>query len=250
MPRPVGSVGASPQDALLNANAATTTIRASLATVHRARRRFEAERFRMTEYAGVTQIAKQHRDGSFDSGGCARVRRLDRAAPATIFSRVKPSSPYRLLPAERRLSLVTHALRQHRENREAYAQRLVARGGGFRAATLMTWAPERLAKEVVRLNAESAQDELELLQLLYVELEPHIQIAFLDAAGVAHTDGIIPEELEAPYADAPAVEHAAGHDFDRPEPRRARIVQRIWTFSPQLGAWRHLEPVTGFVSER
>ena len=102
-----------------------------------------------------------------------------------------------------------HTMRVHRDSRANYAQRLVARGGGFRAATLLSWPVERLAREIVRLNAENAQDELELLQLLYVELEPHIQITFLDAAGVAHTNGVIPEELPPPYADAEGVERGA-----------------------------------------
>lgn len=166
--------------------------------------------YRMSDHTAKARAVEAHRDVACKSRGCARAFRLDRAGSHCYLPGVKPTTPYRQLPAERRLSLLTHALRQHRENREAYAQRLVARGGGFRAATLLTWPPERLAREVLRLNAESAQDELELLQLLYVELEPQIQIAFLEAAGVPHTDGVIPDELPAPYAEAPAVEHAAG----------------------------------------
>lgn len=119
------------------------------------------------------------------------------------------SSLYRALPAARRVALVQHAVTNFKGTRALYAQRLVAKGGGFRAATLMTWPAERLAKEVVRLNAESAQDELDLLQLLYVDLEPAIQIAFLDAAGVAHEKGVIAEGLEVPYAPADAVVKAA-----------------------------------------
>jgi hypothetical protein len=118
-------------------------------------------------------------------------------------------SPYRSLPSERRLMLVTHALKAGREARALYVQRLVARGGGFRAVTLQSWPADRLAREVVRMNAESAQDELDLLQLLYVDLEPEIQIAFLDAAGVPHETGRIPDELELPYADAASVRRAA-----------------------------------------
>ena len=86
-------------------------------------------------------------------------------------------SPYRSLAASRRVALLTHALTAHRESRATYVQRLVARGGGFRAATLQTWSADRLAREVIRLNAETAHDELELLQLLYVDLEPAIQIS-------------------------------------------------------------------------
>ena len=61
----------------------------------------------------------------------------------------------------------------------------------------------------MRLNAESVQDEIELLQLLYVDLEPGIQTTFVEAAGVKHDAGKIDEELEPPYADADAVARAA-----------------------------------------
>jgi hypothetical protein len=118
-------------------------------------------------------------------------------------------SPYRSLPALRRVALITHMLTASREGRALYIQRLVARGRGFRAVTLNQWPVERLAKEIVRMNAQTAQDELDLLQLLYVDLEPAVQISFLDAAGVPHENGRIPETLEPPYADADAVRRAA-----------------------------------------
>lgn len=118
-------------------------------------------------------------------------------------------SPYRALPSARRVQLVTHAIKSHREARMIYIQRMMARGGGFRAVTLQSWAPDRLAREVVRLNAESAQDELELLQLLYVDLEPAIQTTFLDAAGVKHENGKIDEALEPPYASEDGVRAGA-----------------------------------------
>lgn len=118
-------------------------------------------------------------------------------------------SPYRSLPADRRVALVTHAIKASREARAHYVQRLAERPGGFRVVTLKTWPVDRLAGEVVRLNAESAHDELDLLQLLYVDLEPAIQITFLDAAGVRHDGGSIDETLEPPYADADAVHRAA-----------------------------------------
>ena len=118
-------------------------------------------------------------------------------------------SPYRSLSPERRLALVLHTITTSRESRALYIQRLVARGGGFRAVTLQAWAPDRLAREVVRMKAESPQDELDLLQLLYVELEPAIQSTFLDAAGVPHENGRIGDETEPPYADAEAVRRAA-----------------------------------------
>lgn len=121
----------------------------------------------------------------------------------------KPSSPYRMLSAERRLELVTHAIRMSRENRASFIRRLVDRPGGFRPVTLQSWPPEKLAREVVRLRAESAADELDLLQHLYVELEPSYQITFLDAAGVRHEGGAIAEELEPPYATPEGVRKGA-----------------------------------------
>jgi hypothetical protein len=121
----------------------------------------------------------------------------------------KTPSPFKSLSAERRLWLVLQALAKHKGARAIYAQRIAAKGGGFRASTLMTWPPEKLAKESLRLNALTAQDELELLQLLYVDLEPQYQVTFLDAAGVKHENGVIPEDLELPYADAESVARGA-----------------------------------------
>ncbi len=117
-------------------------------------------------------------------------------------------SPYRSLPAAKRVALITHAISQQKGARARFAQRLVARGGGFRAASVQAWPVDRLAREVVRLGAENATDELELLQLLYVELEPTIQISFLDAAAVKHENGVIDEALEPPFASAEAVANA------------------------------------------
>ena len=114
-------------------------------------------------------------------------------------------SPYRSLPAERRAELITHVIRSSKEGRALWIARLAAKGGGFRAVTLQSWPVERLAKEAVRMRAEMPQDELDLLHLLYVELEPAIQTTFLDAAGVTHEGGRIPDDLETPYADEAAV---------------------------------------------
>jgi hypothetical protein len=114
-------------------------------------------------------------------------------------------SPYRSLPVARRVALLTTVLSSHRDTRALYIQRLVAKGGGYRAVTLQSWAPERIAREVVRLNAETASDEVELLQFLYVDAEPEIQIAFLDATGVKHEAGKIDEHVDTPYADAATV---------------------------------------------
>src|SRR5665647_484636 len=114
-------------------------------------------------------------------------------------------SPYRSLSPERRVALVTHVMKASREGRDAFIQRLVERGGGFRAVTLKTWPIDKLAKEIVRMKAESSNDELDLLQLLYVDMEPGIQTTFLDAAGVKHDNGKMTDELEPPYTDADGV---------------------------------------------
>lgn len=120
-----------------------------------------------------------------------------------------PVSPYRSLPADRRLALVTHDVTANRQSREGYIQRIVARGGGFRRETLRKWTPGQLAREIVRANLETPSDELGLLQTLYVELEPAIQIAFLEATGVAHDGASIPDDLKPPFADAATVRRAA-----------------------------------------
>jgi hypothetical protein len=108
------------------------------------------------------------------------------------------------LPAEKRVQLVTHVIKASREGRAVMVQRMMSRGG-FRPATLQSWPPEKLASEIVRMKAETGNDELDLLHLLYVELEPAIQTTFLEAAGVKHDNGKIPEDLDAPYADATGV---------------------------------------------
>jgi hypothetical protein len=113
-------------------------------------------------------------------------------------------SPYRSLPAEKRVALVTHVIKASKEGRMIMIQRMMTRGG-FRPATLQQWPAEKLAAEIVRTKAESGNDELDLLHLLYVELEPAIQSEFLDAAGVKHENGKIPEDLKSPYADEAGV---------------------------------------------
>lgn len=113
-------------------------------------------------------------------------------------------TPYRSLPAEKRIALVTHIIKASREGRMIMVQRMMSRGG-FRPVTLQQWPAEKLASEVVRMKAESSSDELDLLHLLYVELEPAIQMTFLDAAGVKHEHGKMSEDLASPYADAAGV---------------------------------------------
>ena len=144
-------------------------------------------------------------------------------------------SPYRTLPAARRVALVTHAIKVNRDARAVYAARLVSRGGGFRAATVQGWPADRLAREVVRLGAESASDELDLLQMLYVELEPEIQSTFLDAAGVPHTNGAMAEDLTPPFADEEAVRRGVaavrerhGEDGERYLRTLARYASEGW----------------------
>ena len=98
---------------------------------------------------------------------------------------------------------------EHRETRSIYIQRLVARGGGFRAVTMQPWSSDKIAREVVRLNAQTSDDEVDLLQMLYVDIEPEIQTTFVEAAGVKHDGAKIDEDLEPPYADADTVLRAA-----------------------------------------
>lgn len=100
-------------------------------------------------------------------------------------------------------------IKSSKEARELYVQRLASRPGGFRVVTLRTWPPDRIAKEVVRTNAQTAADELDLLHRLYVELEPQIQATFLDAAGVPHENGQMPDDLEPPFANEAAVVRGA-----------------------------------------
>jgi hypothetical protein len=84
-------------------------------------------------------------------------------------------SPYRSLPVARRIGLLVHDISTNRESRDGYIRRIVARGGGFRAEKLRAWPPQQLAREIVRHGLETLQDEVGLLQTLYVELEPGLQ---------------------------------------------------------------------------
>ncbi|MHB1097651.1 MAG: hypothetical protein ACYC3F_15950 [Gemmatimonadaceae bacterium] len=124
-------------------------------------------------------------------------------------------SPYRQLAPARRVELVTRAIKSSKDMRAVMVTRMLKRGGGFRPATLLQWPADKLAREVVRLGAENADDELNLLNMLYVEFEPQIQAAFLDAAGVKHEKGQMPEELDPPFADAGAVAKGAAAVVDQ-----------------------------------
>jgi len=143
-------------------------------------------------------------------------------------------TPYRSLPAEKRVALVKHMIKSSKEGRALYIQRLAAKTG-FRPVTLQQWAPEKLANEVVRVRAEAGDDELSLLHLLYVELEPAIQSTFLDAAGVAHENGVMPDDLEPPYANEDAVKRGVeavrtqhGEDGERYLHTLARYSAEGW----------------------
>ena len=143
-------------------------------------------------------------------------------------------TPYRTLPAEKRLQLVTHVIKASKEGRAIMVQRMMSRGG-FRPATLQSWPAEKLASEIVRMKAETGNDELDLLHLLYVELEPAIQTTFLEAAGVKHDNGKIPEELQSPYADEAGVKRGVaavrakhGEDGERYLRTLARYATEAW----------------------
>lgn len=151
-------------------------------------------------------------------------------------------SPYRSLGAAQRVALITHALKAHRDTRALYVSRLTGRGG-FRAVTLQSWPPDRLAREIVRMNAENAQDELELLQLLYVDLEPAIQITFLDTAGVRHEGGKMAEDLEIPYADAASVLKGAQAVREQHGEDGLRYLRTIARYSRD--AWPGIDEVVG-----
>ncbi|MEP6493216.1 MAG: hypothetical protein ABJF01_11100 [bacterium] len=151
-------------------------------------------------------------------------------------------TPYRSLSPERRIALVTHAVKSSREGRALWLQRLAARSG-FRVVTLQTWSPDRIAKEIVRTNAETATGELDLLHLLYVEVEPAIQITFLDVAGVAHEKGAMDDQLQVPYADADAVRRAAGVVKTQHGDDGMRYLRTLARYSPD--GWPGIGEVTG-----
>lgn len=154
---------------------------------------------------------------------------------------MRTTSPYRSLPPARRVELVTHAVKSSREARALWIQRLVSRGGGFRAATLQSWQPDRLAREIVRLGAETAPDELDLMHLLYVEVEPAFQITFLDEAGVAHENGVMPDDLEPPFADADAVRRAGALVKERHGEDGMRYLRTLARYAAE--AWPGIEDV-------
>jgi len=178
----------------------------------------------------VLIVVKRHRQGSGGAGGSIR-----------LFCEMPPLTPYRSLTVERRVALVTYELKTQRDARAIFIQRLVSRGGGFRPASFQNWSAERLAQEVVRLKVESAQDELGLMQTLYVDLEPAIQTTFLDAAGVKHTDGRIDEDQEPPFCDATAVETASTALIAAHGDEGVRYLRTIHRYAAE--SWPGLETI-------
>lgn len=156
---------------------------------------------------------------------------------------MKTPTPYRSLPSEKRVALITHVLRSSREARANYIRRLADRPGGFRVVTLQSWPVDRLAKEIVRLNAQSSQDEVDLLHLHYVELEPEIQITFLEAAGVPHEKGVMPDELDPPYTDAEAVRRGAAAVRERHGEDGERYLRTIALYNPE--GWPGVRELVG-----
>jgi hypothetical protein len=152
-----------------------------------------------------------------------------------------PLSPYRSLPVERRVALITYELKTQRDARATFIQRLVSRGGGFRPATFQSWPADKLAREVVRLKVETPQDELGLMQTLYVDLEPGIQAAFLDAAGVKHENGRIDENLEPPFCDAAAVETASRKLLAEHGDDGERYLRTIYRYASE--SWPGLDAI-------
>lgn len=155
-------------------------------------------------------------------------------------------TPYRMLSTEKRIELVTHDVRANSGSRASYILRMVQKGGGFRQATLKKWPVEQLAREVVRRGMETLQDEIGYLQLLYVELEPGFQVEFLEAAGVAHENGVIGEEAEPPLADAATVARAAATLAERHGEPGMHYLHTIATYNPEawpgLGEWLAARP--------
>ncbi len=151
-------------------------------------------------------------------------------------------SPYRSLSPERRLALVTHAIKASRDSRTIFMHRLASRPGGFRTATLQSWPPDKLAREVVRQKAETSQDEFDLLHLLYVELEPSIQVAFLDAAGVPHEEARMPDDLDTPYTDAESVTRAAAVVREQFGAEGERYLRTLARYNPD--GWPGITPLT------
>ena len=160
---------------------------------------------------------------------------FDQDAVVDYYHRMPNNTPYRTLPTSQRLTLVAHEIAHNPESREGYIRSIVSRGGGFRPEKLRKWPPDQLAREIVRHNLETPQDELSLMVALYVELEPAIQIAFLDLAGVARDGASIPDDLTPPFADAATVRRAAETLLQRHGGDARRYLRTILLYNSE--AW-------------
>ena len=149
-------------------------------------------------------------------------------------------SLYRALPAARRVALLTRLITERKDVRAVYIARMGKRGG-FRPVTLMQWPAAKLAQEVVRMNAQTADDELDLLQALYVDVEPQIQADFLAVAGVKSEGAVIDETLQAPYASAEAGAKAAPAIVEKHGADAAHYLRVIGRYNP--AAWPGIEAV-------
>jgi hypothetical protein len=143
-------------------------------------------------------------------------------------------SPYRALTPEQRAELIVRVIKANKATRALFVMRLLEKLRGFRAITLQKWPADQLAKEVVRLKAETAQDEFDLLLALYVELEPEIQIAFLEAAGVKHENGAIDDELDPPYSTPEGVAAAVAAVRTAYGERGERYLQTLLYYNKEL----------------
>ncbi len=151
------------------------------------------------------------------------------------------ASPYRSLPLDTRLRLVSHELVNDRDARASYIQAMVQKGGGFRPETLRKWPVEQLARAIVTRKLEGFGDELRLLQLLYVELEPELQVAFLDGCGVKHDNGSIAEEKEGALADEATVRRSAEALLSTHGDRGRHYLRTIAAYNGE--AWPGLQDV-------
>jgi hypothetical protein len=155
-------------------------------------------------------------------------------------------SPYRALTPEQRVELIVRVMKANKATRSLFVMRVLEKLRGFRAVTLQKWPAEQLAKEVVRLKAETPQDEFDLLLALYVELEPEIQITFLDAAGVKHEKGAIDEELDPPYSTPDGVARAVAAVRSAHGEKGERYLQTLLFYNKELwpGVEAHVTPTS------
>src|SRR5678809_821735 len=70
-----------------------------------------------------------------------------------------------------------------------------------------------------------------------------IQITFLDAAGVAHENGVMREDLEIPYAEESAVARAAAAVREKHGDDGERYLRTLARYSP--AAWPGIDRIAG-----